>query len=162
MDFDSFYSENFDRIHRAMTLRFRDPSFAEEITQEAFYRALKRWPKVAKLDHPEAWTMIVALNRGRDLARRKSRQVVKTALRVEANEGDLEGSLVEDRIFISDLLTGMSERQRQALLLRYIIQLTIPEIAVAMGCAEGTVKSTLHAALENAANLAKGTIHVSD
>jgi RNA polymerase sigma-70 factor (ECF subfamily) len=68
MDFDSFYSENFDRIHRAMTLRFRDPSFAEEITQEAFYRALRRWSKVAKLDHPEAWTLVAALNRGRDLA----------------------------------------------------------------------------------------------
>ena len=68
MDFDSFYSENFDRIHRAMTLRFRDPSFAEEITQEAFYRALRRWSKVATLDHPEAWTLVAALNRGRDLA----------------------------------------------------------------------------------------------
>jgi RNA polymerase sigma-70 factor, ECF subfamily len=60
------------------------------------------------------------------------------------------------------LLEGVSERQRQALLLRYISQLTIPEIAVVMGCAEGTVKATLHAALARASQQAKGATHVAD
>ena len=58
-------------IRRAMVLSFRDPTLGEDIAQEAFYRTLRRWPKVSKLDHPEAWTMVVALNCGRDVARRR-------------------------------------------------------------------------------------------
>jgi predicted RNA polymerase sigma factor len=65
MEFDAFYRSSYERVHRAMALAFRDDSLAEDVTQEAFYRALRRWPKVSKLDHPEAWTMVVALNCGR-------------------------------------------------------------------------------------------------
>jgi len=35
---------------------------------------------------------------------------------------------VEDRMMVSTLLEGISDRQRQALLLRYITQLTIPRL----------------------------------
>src|ERR1039458_2201429 len=82
VDFDSFYSTSYDRVRRAMTLAFRDPALAEEITQEAFFQTLKRWPKVSELDHPEGWTMVVALNKGRDLHRRRVRHDAKQALLV--------------------------------------------------------------------------------
>jgi RNA polymerase sigma factor (sigma-70 family) len=65
-------------------------------------------------------------------------------------------------MMIATLLEGVSDRQREALLLRYITQLTIPEIAVVMGCAEGTVKATLHTALATASHLAKGAAHDTD
>ena len=65
-------------------------------------------------------------------------------------------------MMVATLLEGVSDRQREALLLRYITQLTIPEIAAVMGCAEGTVKATLHAALANASHLSKGATHVTD
>jgi RNA polymerase sigma factor (sigma-70 family) len=151
MDFDSFYTASYVRVRRAMTLAFRDPALAEEITQEAFFQTLKRWAKVSALDDPEGWTMVVALNKGRDLHRRRVRHDAKQGLLVvqqpDAQSGERH---VEDRMMVSKLLEGVSDRQRQALLLRYITQLTIPEIAVAMGCAEGTVKATLHAALAKA------------
>jgi len=38
MDFDAYYEASYDRVRRAMTLAFRDPDFAEEITQEAFFQ----------------------------------------------------------------------------------------------------------------------------
>jgi RNA polymerase sigma factor (sigma-70 family) len=162
MDFDSFYSTSYDRVRRAMTLAFRDPALAEEITQEAFFQTLKRWPKVSALDHPEGWTMVVALNKGRDLHRRRARHDAKQALlfhRPDAQSGERH---VEDRMMVSTLLEGISDRQRQALLLRYITQLTIPEIAVVMGCAEGTVKATLHAALANASLQSKEATNVTE
>ena len=162
MDFDSFYSASYDRVRRAMTLAFRDPALAEEITQEAFFQTLKRWPKVSALDHPEGWTMVVALNKGRDLHRRRARHDAKQALlfhRPDAQSGERH---VEDRMMVSTLLEGIPDRQRQALLLRYITQLTIPEIAVVMGCAEGTVKATLHAALANASLQSKEATNVTE
>jgi len=41
---------------------------------------------------------------------------------------------------VTELLDGLGDRQREALLLRYVSQLTIPEIAKVMGCRGGTVK----------------------
>jgi RNA polymerase sigma-70 factor (ECF subfamily) len=162
VDFDSFYSASYDRVRRAMTLAFRDPALAEEITQEAFFQTLKRWPKVSVLDHPEGWTMVVALNKGRDLHRRRTRHDAKQSLLVHQLDAQSVEHHVEDRMMVSALLEGISDRQRQALLLRYITQLTIPEIAVVMGCAEGTVKATLHAALAKASLQSKETTNVAE
>ena len=45
-------------------------------------------------------------------------------------------------------IARLPERQRVALVLRYLVDLPVADVALAMGCATGTVKSTLHAALE--------------
>lgn len=161
-EFDAYYSATYEHVRRAMTLTFRDAALAEEITQEAFYQTLRRWSKVSLLDHPEGWTMITALNKGRDLHRRQVRHAAKRPLLLDPSSNQSVETRVDDQIMIATLLDGVTDRQRQALLLRYITQLTIPEIAVVMNCAEGTVKATLHAALARASQSAKGTTNVTD
>jgi RNA polymerase sigma-70 factor (ECF subfamily) len=163
MEFDGFFRDNYAHVHRAMCLSFTDPTFAEEITQEAFYRALRSWPKVSKLDHPEAWTMVVALNRGRDIVRRRRRDDEKAPFLSRGNVQGPTESDVHDRMEIVDLLARVSERQRKVLVLRYITQLSVSEIAKVLHCAEGTVKSTLHTAIARAAvQEKKGSTHVAD
>jgi RNA polymerase sigma-70 factor, ECF subfamily len=162
MEFDAFYRSSYERVHRAMALAFRDDSLAEDVTQEAFYRALRRWPKVSKLDHPEAWTMVVALNCGRDAARRSRRQ--KDQVQVVGGPGvDSSGEAgIDDRLAVVDLLASVTDRQREVIVLRYICQLRVPEIAVVLKCAEGTIKATLHVALRRAASRSKGNAYVDD
>jgi RNA polymerase sigma-70 factor, ECF subfamily len=163
MEFDSFFRDNYAHVHRAMSLSFTDPAFAEEITQEAFYRALRSWPKVSELNHPEAWTMVVALNRGRDLVRRRRRDHERGPSLVQDDVQASSESHVDDRMEIADLLSRVTERQRQVLVLRYIAQLSVAEIAEVLRCAEGTVKSTLHSAIaKTVAGEKKGTTHVGD
>lgn len=162
MDFDAYYSTSYDRVRRAMTLTIRDPNLAEEIAQEAFFQTLRQWSKVSLLDHPEGWTMVVALNKGRDLHRRRVRQDAKQSILVRQSGTASGASRVDDRMMVNAILEGLSDRQREALLLRYITQLTVPEIAVAMGCAPGTVKATLHAALANASLQVKEDLDVTD
>jgi RNA polymerase sigma-70 factor (ECF subfamily) len=162
MDFDTYYAASYERVRRAMALTFRDPTLAEEIAQEAFFQTLRKWSKVSLLDHPEGWTMIVALNKGRDIYRQRVRQEARQSLVVQRSTRYSGEDRVEDRMMVATLLEGVSDRQREALLLRYVTQLTIPEIAVVMGCAEGTVKATLHAALANASHLSKGATHAPD
>ncbi len=162
MDFDDFYAASFDRVRRAMALTFRDPQLAEDITQDAFYRALRKWSKISQHEHPEGWTMLVALNAGRDSARRKSRYREKAPMLTDERDSDAGQKAVEDRMLVTDLLAGLSDRQRQVLLLRYVNQLTISEIADLMGCAEGTVKSTLHTAIANASQISNGAFDVTN
>lgn len=162
MEFDKFYQENYTRIYRTMLLTFRDTTLSEEITQEALYRTLRRWAKVSRLDRPDAWTMVVALNAGRDIARRRKRLEDQASLPTEGEtETDREGQ-VDDRMAIVALLNAVSLRQREVLVLRYIAQMSVTEIAKAMRCAEGTVKATLHAALERAAQVTKGSSYAED
>ena len=44
-------------------------------------------------------------------------------------------------------IATLSPRQREAIVLRYFADLALADIADAMGCAVGTVKATLHQAL---------------
>ena len=148
MEFDGFYRENYSRIYRTMILAFRDPIFSEEITQEAFYRALRRWAKVSKLEPPRC------VDDGRCPQLRERRFSAAKASRSKRTTTDPEcfgagqrGGRGDDQMAVVELLASVSSRQREVLVLRYIAQLSVAEIAVAMKCAEGTVKSTLHAAL---------------
>jgi RNA polymerase sigma factor (sigma-70 family) len=162
MSFDTYYAASYDRVRRAMTITFRDPDLAEEIAQEAFYQTLRKWKKVSLLEHPEGWTMMVALNKGRDLYRRRVRQEAKKSLLAQSSVTGSSETQVDARLRVTELLQSLTDRQREALLLRYISQLTIPEIAKVMGCAEGTVKATLHDALAKASLQAKDTTYVID
>jgi RNA polymerase sigma factor (sigma-70 family) len=51
-------------------------------------------------------------------------------------------------ISLASALATLPARQRTAVVLRFLADLSVAEIAEAMGCAEGTVKSTLHSALD--------------
>lgn len=53
----------------------------------------------------------------------------------------------EERQFMRKALDALPEEQREAMVLRYYADLTVPEIAKALGCREGTVKSRLSRAL---------------
>ena len=65
----------------------------------------------------------------------------------------VEGVPVADRAdgsWIASIACGIAQlpdRQRIAVVLRYLADLPIADVATAMGCAQGTVKSTLHTAL---------------
>jgi len=50
---------------------------------------------------------------------------------------------------VREALDRLAPRQRAAVILRYLGDLTVADIANVMGCAEGTVKATLHQALRN-------------
>ena len=52
-----------------------------------------------------------------------------------------------------ELVRALPERQRVAVVLRYVADLTEPDIAIAMGIARGTVASTLAAARERLAEI---------
>jgi RNA polymerase sigma factor (sigma-70 family) len=63
-----------------------------------------------------------------------------------AEESDPAEKVVE-REALEELLSRLPDRQRLAVVLRFLADLPLLDVAAAMGCAVGTVKSTLHAAL---------------
>ena len=60
-DFEEFYEASYRRVVALVAAIVGDRHQAEDIAQEAFSRALTRWPRVARYDLPEAWVRRVAL-----------------------------------------------------------------------------------------------------
>jgi RNA polymerase sigma-70 factor, ECF subfamily len=145
-EFARFFARYYPRIVAVLDLAIRDRELAEDAAQEAFARALERWSRVREMDRPDGWIYVTAMNVARR-ARRDRAQGASSSAEVELSTDLSEGAAT--RVLVRDLVLTLSPRQRQAVVLRYAAGLSVQEVADAMGCALGTVKATLHHALEN-------------
>jgi RNA polymerase sigma-70 factor (ECF subfamily) len=146
-DFETFFEECYGSVVRAVAAAVADRGRAEELAQEAFARAFRRWRVVSVMERPVTWVYVVALNAER---KRWRREELASSYDdpIDAAVGDLAGG-VTTAIVVRDALGRLAPRQRYAVALRYLADLQIAEIADVMGCGEGTVKATLHQALRN-------------
>ena len=139
--FEAFFAEQYESVFRGLTVAFRDPLLAEESAQEAFTRAYVRWEHVHAMERPAGWVYVVAAR----VALRKRRPPRGESPVSRSGAQSMEEEVV-DRLTMQRAIAELPERQRLALVLRHYGDLPLDEIANAMGCALGTVKSTLHAA----------------
>ncbi len=141
MTFETFFDEHYEAVRRSLAVAFGDPVIAEELAQDAFTRALSNWRRVAQMDRPAGWVYVVAF------APAAPGETARVVVVPGAGEPRHRGR----RHARCGARTGdprLPERQRLALVLRYRADLPVADVARAMDCAVGTVKSTLHAALE--------------
>lgn len=138
--FATFFDENYAAVCRGLSVALGDALRAEEAAQEAFTRAYVRWRRVSQMDRPAGWVYVTAV---RVATRRREPRSVRAEPR---SVGDVAEVVVE-RESLAEAIDDLSERQRLAVVLRYGLDLSVDDVAEAMGCAAGTVKSTLHAAL---------------
>jgi RNA polymerase sigma-70 factor (sigma-E family) len=112
-----------------------DRATAEDIAQESLARAYQRWTRIS--EYRQAWVARVAGNLAIDhLRKRRPSQTART-------QGDLEVLMIE-RIDLQRALLGLPKRQRDAIVLRYIADLSEADVARLLGCSPGTVKSHLN------------------
>jgi RNA polymerase sigma-70 factor (ECF subfamily) len=142
-DFAEFYGASFGPLCVQLYAHTGDHSEAQDVVQEAFCRALARWPRISRYDDPAAWVRKVAWN----LATSRWRKVRANRVYVNksAQEELVPGPDVEHLDVIA-LLKTLPERQRQAVVMHYLSDIPVAEIATMTGAAEGTVKSWLHRA----------------
>ena len=143
-DFEDFFTANYEAVVQALRIAVGDAARAEEAAQEAFARAWARWRRVRAMDRPVAWVYVVALNVERKRWRRASE------LLVEPFEVACDPTEQAARDFdLRAAVKRLPERQRAAIALRYLADLPVADLARAMGCADGTVKATVHQALRS-------------
>ena len=120
-----------------------DRSDAEEIAQEALARAYVRWRKVS--DHDEPWVARVATNLaiGR-WRKRKPTIVFEDELGAPTPGPD---ALALERIGLIEAIARLPRRQREAITLRYLADLSEREVAEAMHTTVGSVKQHTYRAL---------------
>jgi RNA polymerase sigma-70 factor (ECF subfamily) len=141
-DFDEVYAAHYADLTVQLYAYFGDRQEAQDVVQEAFCRALARWPAVSRFDDPVAWVRRVAWNLAVSKWRR-ARTAVTFLRRQRVAEPRTEGP-EPDRIALITALATLPENQRRAVVLRYLADMTIQEIAERERVPEGTVKSWLH------------------
>jgi RNA polymerase sigma-70 factor, ECF subfamily len=138
--FEEFYAATVDRLLGQLFLVTGDLHAAEELVQEAFTRAAMRWSYLQSYDVPEAWVRRVAMNLAADRARGLRRQA-RALMRL--GPPPAVPSVSVETLALVQALRTLPVRQRQAVVLHYLADLPVADIAQALGVPAGTVKSLL-------------------
>jgi len=128
----------FESLYRlAYRVAFRvlgDQGDSEDVAQEALARAVVRWSRLK--DRPEGWVTRVASNLAIDRYRRRRR--VPPPL---TGPVGLVDPYLGERGDLVVALRRLPRRQREAVVLRYLGDLSEAQVAREMGCSIGAVKS---------------------
>ncbi len=150
--FEAFFDSHYDEVVRALVLIAGPGDRAEDAAQEAFAQALGRWSRVRSMDRPVGWVIVVGVNRlKRWMAKAERLHVDGTAPdrpAVDASQRDHADGVVAGND-LRAALARLAPRQRATVVLRYLCDLPTVDVAEALGCSPGTVKSALHQALTN-------------
>jgi RNA polymerase sigma-70 factor (ECF subfamily) len=145
-DFERWYRREHGRVLTALAVASGDSEIAREATDEAFVRAYERWDRVRRMDSPGGWLYRVALNELRRRCRRRS--IEQDLLKRRQDRAALDPPPVSDpRVW--EAVRALPNRQRSAVALRYVLDLTEREVAETMGISRGSASATLTAARRN-------------
>jgi RNA polymerase sigma-70 factor, ECF subfamily len=141
------------RLFRQAVALCRDQTLAEDLVQETLIEAWKSLRRFNGRCRLFTWFCSIMLHRYQKLIRRK-RPVVSSEVTVEAatDEGPSPALSSEsaDRVrLLHKHLDTLPHKQRQVVYLRFYVDNSLEEIAVALRCSVGTVKSRLFNGLEN-------------
>ena len=143
-DFDRFVADSTDGLLRTAFLIVWDLPEAEDIVQETLLQVARRWPRVRRMEHPVAYARRIVVNRALRGAPRRAR--ARGELTGEPAPERADGTALADAIDTQDelmrALVALPPRQRTVLVLRYFLDLPEAEVAAALKCSLGTVKST--------------------
>lgn len=143
--FEAFYRGSFSSVLRASIAFCGDQDLAREATQEAFSRCLARWHRLHDKEWREGWVMRAAFNQCRRHWRYLGRER-GIAERVTHPSGAYElGGADPD---LAAAIGALPSRQREAILLYYLADNSIADVATVMDLSEGAVKSHLFKARE--------------
>ncbi len=139
-DFDEFYLVNFQRLVVQLYAYTGDMAQAQDVVQEAFARALPRWAKVSGYDDPAAWVRRVALN----LVSNRWRQLRMFRAFANQHRERYAPEPSPDRVMLRDALATLPPTLRRVLVLHYLADMSVREIAEYEHVPEGTIKSWLY------------------
>ena len=134
---------------RLAVVMLGDRPAAEDVVQEAFCGLYRRWHALSEEANALAYVRSSVINGCRTALRRRVRQLTLAGF-AEAGEADSAESAVllgEEHRQVLLAIRRLPSRQREALVLRYYLDLDEAEIASCMQVSRGTVKSTTSRAL---------------
>jgi RNA polymerase sigma-70 factor (ECF subfamily) len=152
--FEGWYQRLHPRVVAVVSVACGDSDLAKEAADEAFIRALSNRRRLERMQEPDAWVCRVALN---VMRRRVRRRAVEARLLARRHDRTVvESDVPHPEVW--EAVRSLPERQRLAIVLRYVGDLPESEIASIMGVTRGSVSASLVAARSTLAVLLEGLV----
>ncbi len=138
------FTAHYRPLVRLATLLLRDTGMAEEIVQDSYVALHTHWRRLHDPDKALAYLRQSVVNRSRSALRRRvvADRYAATARPVDDAPSAEAGALgLLEHATVMAALRALPTRQREALVLRYYVDLSEAEIAEVMGVSRGAVKS---------------------
>lgn len=136
------YHASYRRLVAQVYAFTTDVAEAQDAVQEAFARALARRGHLSDIDAPEAWLRTVAVNIVKRRWRRKQ-LLDRILLRERPVTRFLEDAPEPDRADLREALAAIPRTYREVIVLHYLADLPVDEVAAILEVPVGTVKSRL-------------------
>lgn len=142
--FRSWYDMAVHRVYAFLFTRTGgDHALSEELTQQAFVRAVRARASYDRRAPVTAWVCAIARNLLADHHRRKAREE-RSLLRVVVREIEPDVAVLEsERQEVLAALRSLPTLQRAAIVMRYLDDMSVREVAVAIGKSESATESLL-------------------
>ena len=152
----ALYAAMYKRVYYLALRMTGSPEDAEDAAQESFLSAFRALPQLADPNAFEGWLFQIAANKCRNVLRKEGKYTQlpededgRTMLDElpEENEALIPASALDNsdhRAIILSIIESLPQQQRECVLLFYYSQLSVKQIAQALDCSEGTVKSRLN------------------
>ncbi|WDZ85063.1 SigE family RNA polymerase sigma factor [Micromonospora cathayae] len=139
-EYTEYVTARLPALHRLAYALCGNADEADDLVQEAVTRLYQRWARVSRAERVDAYVRTVVVRLFIDGRRRGWWRVRLSAAPpdpppVPADPG------VEDRTVLRTALGRVPPRQRAVLVLRFLHDLPVEEVAEILGCSSGTVKS---------------------
>jgi RNA polymerase sigma-70 factor (sigma-E family) len=132
---------------RLAVVMLGDRPAAEDVVQEAFCGLYRRWHSLSDSTKALSYVRSSVINGCRTALRRRSRQSAGQARDSLAESAEAAALVSEEHQQVLAAMRSLPDRQREALVLRFYLDLDEAEIAASMRISRGTVKSTTSRAL---------------
>ncbi|WP_143047080.1 SigE family RNA polymerase sigma factor [Amycolatopsis xylanica] len=142
-DFSAYFTMRVQRFRRLAYAMCGDWHGAEDLVQAMFVRLYRNWRKVRPAT-VDAYARKILLNVYLSGKHRADREIVVDPPDHPAPEGRDSDA----RLDLERMLTGLTPRQRAMVVLRFLEDLPVAEVADLLGVAHGTVKSQTARAVE--------------
>ena len=143
---------------RLAVVMLGDRPAAEDVVQEAFYGLYRRWHALSDTTNALAYVRSSVINGCRSALRRRVRQLTLAGVEQPEESDSAESAVLlsEEHRQVLLAIRRLPSRQREALVLRYYLDLNEGEIASSMRVSRGTVKSTTSRALAALGRILEG------
>jgi RNA polymerase sigma-70 factor (ECF subfamily) len=121
---------------------------ARDVTQEALVDAWRGFGRLRDPDRARPWLHAIVANRCRKHLRAKRSRPRLIAVRVPEGAVDDRSAALSERDRLDRAFDSLTADQRIAVVLHYVVDLSVPQIAAALSAPEGTIKSRIHVGID--------------
>jgi RNA polymerase sigma factor (sigma-70 family) len=144
--FGKLYLLYVEKVFRYLYARLGNVNEAEDVTSQTFLAAFESFGRFRQDDHFASWLFTIARNKAIDLIRQRSNKIsASQAENISFEVDPLINMIKSDQVTqLSHLVRALSEEDRELLRLRFLADMSFPEIAHFLHRNEETVKKSIY------------------